>query len=141
VGVDLAEGMLACARRRGVYDALHCDELLAVLGGREREFDLVAAADVLIYLGDLGPFFAAAARGLRPEGLLAFSTEVLERGDYRLLPTGRFAHAPEYVRGLAASAFAEEACRETTIRLEGARRLRGQLFLFRRRTEGAKAEG
>ncbi len=54
--------MIARARERGVYDRLIQSDLLPALADGERTFDLVLAGDVLVYLGDLAPLFAATAR-------------------------------------------------------------------------------
>jgi predicted TPR repeat methyltransferase len=132
-GVDLSPKMLAQAARKGFYDTLVCEELTAFLGRSEGHFDLMVAADLMIYFGDLAPLFAAAATALKPAGLFAFSTELLTGEGYRLQPSGRFAHAPSYLRSLAGPAFAEVLSEETTIRLEGTRRQPGHIFIFRRR--------
>ena len=53
VGVDLSPKMLAKAAGRGVYDQLNCAELTRWLASCSQRFDLVVAADVLCYFGDL----------------------------------------------------------------------------------------
>ena len=64
-----------------------------------------AHVDLLVYVGDLAPLFAAAATALTSGGLFAFSVETCDGGGFRLEPTMRFAHARPYVeataRGLA----------------------------------------
>jgi predicted TPR repeat methyltransferase len=125
--------MLEQAGRKGVYDALACEELTTFLGRSPDQFDLIVAADLMVYFGNLTPLLLAAATALRPGGLFAFSTELWTGEGYRLLPSGRFSHAPEYVRFLAEPAFAEVRSVETTIRLEADRRLPGNIFIFRRR--------
>jgi len=122
-GVDLSSGMLQKAREkeRG-YDRLICGDLVDVFeAGQDGEspvFDLVVAADVFVYVGDLQPSLAAAARCLaKPHGLVAFSTEAPPRsgsanekeqpvaeGGFRLAETGRYMHSAAYVRTTA------EAC-------------------------------
>jgi predicted TPR repeat methyltransferase len=47
--------MLTKARGRGLYDALIQGDLVAVLAGTPAQWDVVVAADVLIYLGDWRP--------------------------------------------------------------------------------------
>jgi predicted TPR repeat methyltransferase len=133
-GVDLSSKMLACARARDVYDALVCEELTAFLAKAAGSYDLVVAADVLVYFGELRSFFDAAAIALRPGGLFAFSTETSDSGGHRLLPSGRFAHAPAYVEGVAGATrlFETLASRATTLRIEGRERVRGVLFVFQR---------
>jgi predicted TPR repeat methyltransferase len=132
-GVDLSPKMLEQAAKRGVYDALVCEELTAFLGRSKGHFDLIVAADLMIYFGDLAPLFAAAGTALKSAGLFAFSTELWTGEGYRLQPSGRFAHAPSYLRSLAGQTFAEVLSDETTIRLDGTRRLPGNIFIFRRR--------
>lgn len=133
VGVDLAPKMLEQAARRQAYDRLVCADLVGFLERAPMAFDLIIAADVLIYFGDLAPLFDAAAQALVPGGFFACSTESLDAGRYRLLPTGRFAHTPAYVRAGAAAGFEECSCAPTTIRQEAAHRVAGHLFIFRRR--------
>jgi len=133
LGVDLSAKMLEQARRRGVYDALFCEELIAFLQGSLGRFDLVVAADVLIYFGDLRPVCAAVREALRPGGLLAFSTESAAGERYRLQKSGRFAHSLAYVRSTLAAAFEERAWAETTIREEAMQPVRGNYFVLRRR--------
>ena len=132
-GVDLSAKMLEHAAKRGVYDELATEDLTSFLERSPAKFDLIVAADVMNYFGDLARVLAAARDALRPGGLLAFSTELLDGEGYRLQPMGRFAHARAYVRAVAGSGFIEEVCMETTIRLEANKRVPGELFLLRRR--------
>lgn len=131
-GVDLSAKMLELAARRGAYDVLVREELIAFLERSAARFDLIVAADVFIYFGDLTEFLAAASAALRPSGLLVFSTELLKGGGYRILSTGRFAHAREYVQAAAAPHFVQEFCSDTTLRLDTSARVAGNLFAFRR---------
>jgi len=131
-GVDLSPKMLEQAARKRVYDALACEELTVFLRRSADQFDLIVAADLTIYFGELASLFEAVATALKPVGLFAFSSESWAGAGYRLLPSGRFAHAPDYVRLLARVQFTEIFHAETTIRLEATRRLPGNLFIFRR---------
>ncbi len=121
--------MLAEAARRGLYDALHEADLLAFLPARAEAFDLIAAADVLNYLGDLGPALAGIAAALRPGGIVAFS---IERGEGSTLRPGRglrYRHAPSAVRGLLAGAgLVPRAEEETVLRQEKGRPVTGVIF-------------
>jgi predicted TPR repeat methyltransferase len=100
-GIDLSEKMAAQARARGVYDSVTVADLVPEMASRTASYDLVIAADVLIYLGDLAPVFAAAHAALRAGGHFAFTVERGEGEGYDLRPTGRFAHADSYLRRLA----------------------------------------
>jgi predicted TPR repeat methyltransferase len=96
-GVDLSARMLAHAERRGCYHRLACAELIAHLEAHPAAWDLVVAADVVIYFGDLVPLFAAVHRALRPGGRFAFSTEHTEQAGVVLNRTRRFAHSRAHV--------------------------------------------
>jgi predicted TPR repeat methyltransferase len=137
-GVDLSANMLDEARRKEVYDALVEADIVGYLGARAGFADLVVAADVFIYLGDLAPVFAGAFSALRAGGLFAFSTEIYEAEDIRLMASLRYAHAPAYLARLAeAGGWRVESVREATLRREEGREVRGQLTVLRR---PAKAE-
>ncbi|UFN50184.1 methyltransferase domain-containing protein [Roseomonas sp. OT10] len=101
-GVDLSPRMLAEAARTGLYDALHEADLLEFLPRHPAAFGLVAAADVLNYLGDLGPALAGIAGSLAPGGMAAFSLEAGETAPYALGEGMRYRHHPGHVLELAA---------------------------------------
>jgi predicted TPR repeat methyltransferase len=100
-GVDLSDKMLAQARASGLYDELASADIGAFLAGRPQAFDLVVAADVLVYFGDLHALFGQVRGALRPGGCFCFSTEAIEGADFRLLPSNRYAHALAYLERLA----------------------------------------
>ncbi len=66
-------------------------------------FDLVAATDVFVYMGDLAAIFMETRRVLRSGGLFAFSVESVSDGgsDYVLDITGRYRQSETYLRRLA----------------------------------------
>ena len=102
VGVDLSPRMLELAQAKGCYHALHEAEITAWLQAAPADaFDLVIAADVFIYIGDLDMVFAEVNRVLRAGGQFAFSTELCDGGSYRLQETARYAQSPAYVDDLA----------------------------------------
>ncbi|MBI2379778.1 MAG: tetratricopeptide repeat protein [Gammaproteobacteria bacterium] len=98
-GVDLSAGMLAKARARGCYDALHEADLHGWLDAEDRPFDVLASADTLLYFGALDGVFASARRRLKPGGWLAFSVEALddEARDFHLQAHGRYCHSRRYL--------------------------------------------
>lgn len=104
-GIDLSPAMVEKARQRGLYDHLDEAELVAALTARPDFYDLVMAADVLVYFGDLGPVLRAAHASLRPGGHFAFTVERADDSpSYQLGPKNRYAHAPGYVEMHAAAA-------------------------------------
>ena len=133
VGIDLSEKMLAQARALGIYDELHLAEVHTwIRGVSAARFNLVIAADVLIYIGDLGDLFHGAARSLQPGGWFAFSSEECESADYTLLPSGRYAQSQPYIRRLAEPAFTVVAADPAVIRMESDNPLMGRLYLLQR---------
>jgi predicted TPR repeat methyltransferase len=135
VGVDLSGMMLAKARERRLYDALHEAEIARFLDAAPAgERDLAAAMDVFVYVGDLAEIFRAAARSLAAGGMFAFSVEH-HQGDenFHLARSGRYAHSPRYIRALAqASGFTEWNAEEAVIRKESGEPVKGLLFGFLR---------
>jgi len=103
-GVDLSPAMLARAQQRELYDALDEADMVDHLRRFVAAFDLIVAADALVYCGDLAPAFAAAATALVPGGLFAFTVEAQSAEGYCLRPTMRFTHARRYVEAVAAAA-------------------------------------
>jgi predicted TPR repeat methyltransferase len=137
-GLDLSPRMLAEARRRrpGLYAALHEADLLDFLPARPGGFDLIAAADVLNYLGDLRPAFVAIASALAaPGGTAAFSVEAGPEGGapYALGEAMRYRHDPAHAAALArAAGLTVLARRDAVLRQERGAPVAGALFLLRR---------
>jgi predicted TPR repeat methyltransferase len=103
VGVDLSPAMLAEARAKGLYDRLLAADLVEFLAAEAGAFDLIVAADVLVYIPDLAPVLAVAARVLAPDGLFAFTLEHSE-GEPALGAGLRYAHGTVHLREAAAAA-------------------------------------
>ncbi|WP_375461648.1 methyltransferase domain-containing protein [uncultured Enterovirga sp.] len=102
-GIDLSPAMLERARSKRLYDDLAEGDLLPWLAARPAaSVDLVLAADVFVYLGDLGPVFAETARVLRPGGLFAFTVQAHPGEGVILGDDLRYAHGEAYLRALAA---------------------------------------
>ena len=131
-GVDLSANMLAQARDRDVYGELECRELTDYLARCDAEFDLVVAADVFIYLGDLTPVFDGVRRALRTGGRLAFSVEAGVQQEFELAVTRRYRHSRSYVERLAAGhGFAVDAIETGVLRREAGSDVNGHLALLR----------
>jgi predicted TPR repeat methyltransferase len=104
-GVDLSAGMIAQAREKGIYDALEVGDILDRLRvAPERSSDLIIAADVLVYIGDLMPLFKEITRVLAGGGLFAFTAESHAGEGYVLGSEMRFAHSRNYIEEIAGRA-------------------------------------
>lgn len=104
-GVDVSGAMLEQARKLGVYRELVHADLGAFLAATALRFDLILAADVFVYVGDLAAVFRSARRILEPGGCLAFTVERAGTArDVQLLPSLRYAHSEAYIRRIAEEA-------------------------------------
>jgi predicted TPR repeat methyltransferase len=132
-GVDLSPAMIEKAKARGVYDRLGVGDLVATMNDNPAAFDLLTAADVFLYLGDLGPAFEAAKVALRPGGLLAFTVEAGGGERYHLhQKTMRYTHSEPYLKRLIAiHGLVEESFAEQTIRVEAEQPVRGYVVVVR----------
>ena len=107
VGVDLSGEMLALAKRRGQYDALHEQELTHFLGSVDESYDLIVSADTLCYFGKLREVFAAMCARLTELGYVVFSVERADDSDgegestFQLTESGRYRHHERYIRETA----------------------------------------
>jgi predicted TPR repeat methyltransferase len=117
-GVDLAPAMAAKARTSGFYADVEAGDLLAFLNARPpASSDLIVAADVFVYCGELDAIFAAARRIVNKQAVFAFTLQRGAEGDYQLGDDLRYAHSPAYVTRLAAAhGFALASCDEVSVR-------------------------
>jgi predicted TPR repeat methyltransferase len=135
VGVDLAPRMIAKSRQRGVYDELVRADIVDALRQRPRSADLILAADVFIYAGELTTVFGAVRDALKPGGLFAFTVESIDdgTGDFVLRPTRRYAHSPAYLRRLAMEVgLTEQYVKPATLRAGETGDVAGLVFVFAR---------
>jgi predicted TPR repeat methyltransferase len=100
-GVDLSPAMIEKARARGIYDHLVVADLQDALAADGACYDLILAADTLVYLGDLAVVFEAARRRLLPDGYFLFTVEKAEGTGFELGPKRRWRHSEAYLRELA----------------------------------------
>jgi predicted TPR repeat methyltransferase len=136
-GIDLSPGMLRKAAALGVYDYLVEGELVGFLNSElPTRFDLAVCVDTLCYIGDLAPFMRALFAALNPGGVLIASVEHLadpSGPDYRVDPTGRYAHTPAYLRRCAESAgLAYRSDKPVVLRHELGNEVHGLVFHVRK---------
>lgn len=140
-GFDLSANMLAKAQDKGIYDHLAQADLSlppetsGLFSDMQQErADLVSAADVLMYLGNLDSVFVIATDLLSSGGLFAFSVEDAgAEGDFILRPSLRYAHSETYIQSLC-KRFGLDifALSKTVIRNDGGKPVFGILFLTRK---------
>lgn len=132
-GVDLSPGMIAAARKKGVYDRLAVANIETFLAAEPRaSADLLVAADVLCYVGDLVPILRAAHDVLEQGGLFALTLQKGE-GTFGLGADLRFSHAPTYVEAAAAAlGFALALLEEAPLRRDAGADVLGLVVVLRK---------
>ncbi|TBY79994.1 methyltransferase domain-containing protein [Rhizobium leguminosarum bv. viciae] len=140
-GFDLSQNMLAKAAEKHVYDSLAQADLslapdlsgLFADAARHRA-DLVTAADVLMYLGNLESVFAIVGELAASGADIAFSVEDAGEGEgFHLAPSLRYAHSESYVRMVLARHGLEILKTvKSVIRKDGGKPVSGILFLTRK---------
>lgn len=101
-GVDLSPAMVRVAAQKRIYDFLESGDMLKAVTALPQPCDLMLAADVLVYCGDLALLFQTVAQ--KCTGLFAFTVQRAERGTFSLGPEQRFNHSRAYILELAAAA-------------------------------------
>jgi len=141
VGVDVSAKMIECTRKLNLYTELRCTDLLTALESEASEsYDVVAAADVFVYVGKLDSIVPAVRNVLRRDGIFAFSTEAAEGPTNLADPSnrgylagirGRYTHTLEYLNELAGRHdFRVKLIKQTPIRTEGSRPVMGWLVIW-----------
>jgi predicted TPR repeat methyltransferase len=130
-GVDLSANMLLQAAGKNCYAALYQDSIVDYLSTSSETYDFFLATDVFIYVGALGKIFSGLRAIARPQALFCFSTEALERGDYQLQKTGRFAYSRSYINATAAATgWITLSTEATRVRKEREQWLAGDLWVM-----------
>ncbi|KTD49722.1 protein with TPR motifs (protein-protein interaction motif) [Legionella quinlivanii] len=101
IGVDIAAKMLAQARDKGIYDQLIEDEIIHFLKKDTASYDLIIAADVLPYFGDLSELFGLISQHLLAGAYFIFNTEISFESPWQLQVSARFSHHLDYLKQLA----------------------------------------
>jgi predicted TPR repeat methyltransferase len=140
-GFDISQNMLAKAEEKGLYDHLDQADLslepeasgLFTPTLAQHRAGLVAAADVMMYLGSLETVMPLVSALLAPSGFFAFSVEDAgEEDGFVLRESLRYAHSKSYVSELLErTGFSLIEIRKTTIRKDAGKPLSGILFLAR----------
>jgi predicted TPR repeat methyltransferase len=132
-GVDLSPMMIAKAALRGIYDDLAVEEARAYLERTTQDWDVIAALDMLNYVGDLTAIFKSAVARMRPSGWLVGTVEKRAEGGTGLTVKRRHTHGDAYLReALSAAKLTIVEISEAVIRQEGGKPVAGLIFAARR---------
>ncbi len=130
VGVDLSEKMLAVAAQKHIYTELIQAEISAIHSSQQ--YDLVIAADTLVYVGDWSDIMLTVARALQSAGIFIFNAEISEQENYVMTSSGRFAHHKKYIEKVAAeNGFTILQYRKMILRTHNQTAVEGHLYLLR----------
>ncbi len=131
-GVDVSGAMLAKLAEKGGYDATAEADIEGYLERSEPGYDLIVAADVLVYFGALDRVLAGVRRALAPDGVLAISVEESTgTAPFELKRHGRYAHRRAYIESAAAAVGLRTELAETAeLRDEGRKPVVGLLMVL-----------
>lgn len=141
-GYDISAGMLRKAAAKRVYDRLERVDLQRLEAG-ERRADLVAIADVLMYLGALDRILSTVADMTLPGGLLAFSLERHDGPEPMVLRASRrYAHSEPHLRDLLARlGFEIVSIDREPIRFDRGQPIEGLIVVARRGGAAERMDG
>lgn len=133
IGVDLSTNMLTVARQKNIYDELIEEDIVSCLD-RFSSLDLIIAADVLTYIGDLLPLFSGVENALKRGGLFIFTVEKTYENNFILQTSIRYAHNKHYLE-LCANACHLDVLRIDNVVLREQKKepIEGYLVLLRRK--------
>lgn len=125
-GVDISAKMLQKAEEKKVYEALVHADICEYLKTTDIDFDLITAADVFCYLGNLENVIELC--GKSP---LLFSVEISDTiTKYELQDNGRYKHNRGYVAELLAKyGYDDVKTNEIILRSENGQDVNGMLFM------------
>jgi predicted TPR repeat methyltransferase len=134
-GVDISQKMLDVAKEKNIYDELIKDDIIHFFQGNNLKYDLIMAADVFTYLGDLEHVFKECCTAINESGILLFSVEEAEYNinGFELKQTGRFGHSADYIEKLSKETGWTTIChKKSKLRKDKGKWIKGHLFLLQR---------
>ncbi len=102
IGCDLSPAMITAARKKSLYMQLEVADMVTFLNRQTGSADLVLAADVFVYMGNLEPVFRAASVRLSHDGIFAFTVQAATGDGFLLGEDMRYAHSAGYLKQMAA---------------------------------------
>ena len=129
-GVDISENMISEAKKLDIYDTLIVGDIVEKLNASQDKFDLLAALDVLIYIGDVQSTFKAVHKSCESDSLFVFSVEIQDENGYSLLKSSRYAHSDEYIMKQSNGLFDLVNSQNIKLRKEGENWIEGKVYVF-----------
>ena len=100
-GVDLSPHMLSMAKKKNLYNNLHCKEILEFLQNSDSSYDLITASGVIIFFGELEKLHKLIARQLNHNGIFIYTTYISKTADIDIRSNLHFSHSEKYLRECA----------------------------------------
>ena len=103
VGVDISKEMVLLAKKKALYQETHVMSIDDYMTSIEEKFDLIIAADVFSYIGDLSQTLFLLSKVMRANGHATFTVEAIPSGvrvpekGFTLLKNGRFGYEKAYI--------------------------------------------
>ena len=129
-GIDISENMISESKKLDIYDTLIVGDIVEKLNASQDKFDLLAALDVLIYIGDVQSTFKAVHKSCEPDSLFVFSVEIQDENGYSLLKSSRYAHSDEYIMKQSNGLFDLVNSQNVRLRKEGENWIEGKVYVF-----------
>ncbi len=129
VGVDLSANMLKMALQKNIYTQLIENNLENILQ-ETGDYNLIVAADVFNYYGELESVFSAVYTALKKPGWFLFSVEKGTEKPYHLTQNIRYTHQRAYIESvLEAHQFTLERLDQIILRKNQQQAIEGYLVL------------
>jgi predicted TPR repeat methyltransferase/Tfp pilus assembly protein PilF len=129
IGVDISSLMLQKAAEKKIYTTLHQDDIFAVFTHNMPRYELIVAADVLVYIGDLQPLFSLLPPQMTKGALFLFSIEECPEGFF-LGPEARFLHSVSHIQESLPSSMSIISTKEAPLRKNNDTWVKGLLILI-----------
>lgn len=132
-GVDLSSAMLEKARQKSCYDELFEMDALAFISDKAHSYDMVIAADLFVYMGDLTAILARIHAALKSGGYVIFNTEMTTQANFTVTSSGRFKHQKIYLDEiLSTQGWRECAYRSVILRTQDNEPVYGHLYFLQK---------
>ncbi len=102
-GVDISEPMLAKAREKRRYKALHQSDVVSFLKSDNQKYDYIVAVELTGYLSEIEEFIRLCKAHLKPNGTFIISIENAQSDKIYLSEQGRYLYLPAYVLDVLSS--------------------------------------
>ena len=133
IGIDISEHMIESAKKKAIYNELIVGDIETELT-KINNVDLIVAADVFAYLGNLNTIIEKSHASLNDNGYLLFSVEKSHHDEpYHLHKNMRYTHTKNYIESIAAkNNFTIDCAENAVLRQQQKEPVEGYLFLLRK---------